>query len=49
MVLLGYGVYFGFLYLYLSRFQKKEGPGLAVVAIETVRSAGEAIPVLGGR
>lgn len=49
LLLLGYGAYFGFVYLYFSRFRKKEGPGLAVVAIETVRSAGESIPVLGAR
>jgi hypothetical protein len=49
LAITGVGIYIGALFVYFNRSQKKEGPGLAVVAIETVRSAGRPIPVLGGR
>jgi hypothetical protein len=41
-------IYFGFLYLVLIRSERRRAPGIAVVAIETLRSAGRPIPLVGG-
>lgn len=43
-----FALYLGALTFWFSRSEKRANPGMAVVAIETLRSAGKPLPSLGG-